>query len=408
MSRARVTLGDALDALIDHRGKTPKKLGGDWTPGGHRVVSAINIKDSRVDDNDHHYVSDELYERWMKEPLQAGDVLLTSEAPTGEVAYLTAATDWCLGQRLFGLRGKPGVLDGRYLFYLLRGGEVRHQLMARSTGTTVSGIRQSELVKVELDLPPVDEQRRIAATLGSLDEKLDSNTRAVDLIDRLIMAEFERLVGAHEVSHVPLRDVASITKGRSYRSVDLQASRTSLVTLKSFDRNGGYKPEGLKPYVGPYKPQQVISPGEIAVAQTDLTQGAEVVGRAVRVPADASADTLVASLDLVIVRPTGKMPTEYLFGVLSQDRFRQHCRNHTTGTTVLHLAKDAIPSYLVPVIAIELQHAYAEFARPLIERADLFNVENESLVALRDALLPELLSGRIHVGEAAEAVETVA
>jgi len=57
MTRQRVLLGDALSALIDHRGKTPKKLGGDWSSTGHRVVSAINIKNNGVNDNDHHYVS---------------------------------------------------------------------------------------------------------------------------------------------------------------------------------------------------------------------------------------------------------------------------------------------------------------------------------------------------------------
>ena len=92
--RTRVALGDALAVLIDHRGKTPKKLGGDWTSTGHRVVSAINIKENSVDDNDHHYVSAELYRRWMKEPLRAGDERLTSEAPTGEVAYVARDTDW--------------------------------------------------------------------------------------------------------------------------------------------------------------------------------------------------------------------------------------------------------------------------------------------------------------------------
>jgi len=397
MSRTRVELGDALATLIDYRGKTPKKLGGDWSPSGHRVVSAINIKDSRVDDNDHHYVDDELYERWMKEPLRAGDVLLTSEAPTGEVAYLATAADWCLGQRLFGLRGKPGVLDGRYLFYLLRGGDVRHQLMARSTGTTVSGIRQSELIRVELELPPLAEQQAVAATLGTLDDKIDSNQRAIGLIERLMTAEFRRVLEANDVTSIRLSDVASVTKGVSYKSADLRESRTALVTLKSFDRNGGYKREGLKPYLGPYKPRQVIAPGEITVAQTDLTQGAEVVGRAVRVPADASSDTLVASLDLVIVRPAGEMPSAYLLGVLTADRFRQHCRNHTTGTTVLHLASDAIPNYSAPVVPVDAQLGYARFVAPLLDRLDSLNVESGLLRAVRDALLPELLAGRMRV-----------
>src|SRR5258708_918611 len=94
-------LADALELLIDHRGKTPRKLGAEWLPHGVRVISAINIKDGRVDDENVRFISRRFYSRWMPIPLAAGDVLLTSEAPLGQVAYLESETDACLGQRLF-------------------------------------------------------------------------------------------------------------------------------------------------------------------------------------------------------------------------------------------------------------------------------------------------------------------
>lgn len=402
MTRTQVALGDALIELIDHRGKTPKKLGGDWSATGHRVVSAKNLKDNRVDGNDHHYVDDELYAKWMKAPLLAGDVLLTSEAPTGEVAYISTDQDWCLGQRVFGLRADPSQLLGRYLFYLLRGGATRHQLLARATGTTVSGIRQSQLVKVELDLPQLSEQEGVAETLGALDDKIESNSRIVATVEALLRAELHRVLAGPGVRHRPVSELATVTKGVSYRSSDLVASTTSLVTLKSFGRTGGYKRDGLKQYAGPYKLQQVITPGEVVVAQTDLTQGAEVVGRAVRVPADASAVVLVASLDVAIVRPLHDLPQEYLWALLSEESFREHCRARTSGTTVLHLASNAVASYRAPVAQKNGPQDFATFAQPLLQRIDSLNEESQRLAALRDALLPELLAGRIRVPEAVE------
>jgi type I restriction enzyme S subunit len=101
------------------------------------------------------------------------------------------------------------------------------------------------------------------------------------------------------------------------------------------------------------------------------------------------------------------MTLEYLYGLLTDETFRQHCRRHTTGTTVLHLAGDAIPTYLAPVASHESQEAYAYFASPLIEKVDSLNREIEHLASLRDVLLGELLSGRIRVPEADKAVEEV-
>jgi type I restriction enzyme S subunit len=202
-----------------------------------------------------------------------------------------------------------------------------------------------------------------------------------------------------------LSDIADFQKGVSYRSVDLQDSSAAMVTLKSFDRNGGYKSEGLKPYVGKFKDSQVIGIGEFAVAQTDLTQGAEVVGRVVRIPRDSRFETLIASLDLIIVRPRSTINATYLYGVLLDPRFREHCRARTSGTTVLHLGSDALPNYPIPAAGEADQLAFAKAAEPLLKRQDQLDRESASLAKVRDSLLPELLSGRIRVRDAESIVE---
>ena len=75
-----------LEKIIDYRGKTPKKLGSDWIDEGYRALSAINVKDSGlVSTETIRCVDAETYKKWMKEEVKRGDILLTSEAPAGEV-----------------------------------------------------------------------------------------------------------------------------------------------------------------------------------------------------------------------------------------------------------------------------------------------------------------------------------
>jgi type I restriction enzyme S subunit len=294
-------------------------------------------------------------------------------------------------------------VDSRYLHYVLLDTEFRDVVTGSAQPQiTLGNLRPKRITITE----SVDEQQSIAATLGALDEKIESNGLSVGILEETLRVRFLMLKTTESIEAIPLAEVADITKGVSYKSADLQPSVTSLVTLKSFDRTGGYKVEGLKPYTGKYKPEQVITPGEIVIAQTDLTQGAEVVGRAVRVPSDSSADALVASLDLVIIRPR-TLSREYLLGVVTDEVFRQHCRSRVNGTTVLHLASDAIPTYEAPVAAPEVVSEFTDLARPILELIDSLNRESKKLVSLRDALLPELLSGRIRVPEAEEAVAEV-
>ena len=78
-----------------------------------------------------------------------GDILLTTEAPLGMVAKLDR-DDIAIAQRLLTLRGKQGVLDNDYLLYYLQSSDGQAALKARETGTTVTGIKQSEFRKIEL------------------------------------------------------------------------------------------------------------------------------------------------------------------------------------------------------------------------------------------------------------------
>lgn len=391
------TLNDACEAIVDCEHKTAPID----PEGRHFAVGTPAMRGNRIDFDKARRVSHDTFLKWTRRLApRAGDLLLAREAPVGPVVRIPEAPLVAPGQRTVLLRPDEDKLNSGYAFYLLSSPSMQAALWEKAEGSTVPHLNVADIRNLELPrLPAIHEQRAIAATLGALDDKIESNTRLSGTLRSLILVEFRRFLGA-SLPKIALSELVSITSGRSYRSSELQDSTTALVTLKSIDRAGGYKPDGLKAYVGPYKPAQEIRPGELVVAQTDLTQQAEVVGRGVRVPASQAFETLVASLDLAIVRPLEGMPVEYLHGLLTTESFRQHCRNHVTGTTVLHLAKDAIPSWEAPVAPKGQQVEYAAFARSVFARLDALSEESIKLARLRDALLPELLSGRIRVHEA--------
>lgn len=391
-------LGELLELVIDHRGKTPKKLGGDFVSEGVPVISAINIKDGHiVPGSPQRYVTREMFERWMPAKIQASDVLLTSEAPLGEVARVRTSDPIVLGQRLFGLRGRPAVLDDGYLYYALQWRPIREQLVARATGTTVSGISQAELVRVTLPVPPLPAQSEIAEVLGALDDLIDGRKTTIRAA-----LDLARTVGVATCSEadgpiVRLGDAADVTKGVSYRSADLREGGGWLVSLKCVGRSGDFNFDGLKPYVGPSKPSQLVVPSDVLVAQTDLTQRAEVIGRAVRVPNTGLGGGLVASLDFAVVRPRQALTRESLLALLSTQAFRDHALGYCNGTTVLHLGSLALPSYEFTLPNPRMISHITSTTRPLFDLADSSAREIRTIESLRNALLPRLMSGEVPV-----------
>ena len=140
--------------IIDHRGKTPKKLGADWSDGGVIALSAKHIKDGCIVNREQlRFVDTELYNKWMKEELKEGDILLTSEGPMGEMYYLAFDEKYCLSQRLYALRANTDLVSSAFLYFWLLSPLAKSDMNGRATGTTVVGIRQSELRKVRVLIP---------------------------------------------------------------------------------------------------------------------------------------------------------------------------------------------------------------------------------------------------------------
>jgi type I restriction enzyme S subunit len=352
---------------------------------------------------------EKVQKKWSQFRLKKGDVLLSTSASLGEVAVVDESGEGSVpytGIIAFRTRDK-GLLDQRFIKFVLTAPTFKDQIEAMGVGSVMRHFGPSHLRHMQVYLPPVRDQWAIAEVLGALDEKIVANDLIAATLTQLIHALFERTASSC-TERIGLSELVTATKGVSYRSADLQPSQTALVTLKSIDRHGGYASRGLKSYSGPFKSAQQLSDSEIVVAQTDLTQEAEVVGRAVRVPRSDAFDRLVASLDLVIVRPNANICPEYILGLLSQERFREHCRSMTSGTTVLHLASGALASYEAPRVSLELQQQYSLLARPILEMRDALGQECFDLLKVRDTLFPLLMSGKVHLKDAAKRVEAVA
>ncbi|TGZ98469.1 restriction endonuclease subunit S, partial [Rodentibacter pneumotropicus] len=218
-------------------------------------------------------------------------------------------------------------------------------------------------------------------------------------IARAFPSEFEEIEGFGEVPRgwevKRVDEIATIIKGKSYKSSELAESTTALVTLKSFNRGGGYRLDGLKEYIGKYKYEQEVFSGELIIAYTDVTQAADVIGKPAMVMSDSRYEHLVISLDVGVVRPFDDVYKYFLYCLAMTDSFQAYTKSFCTGTTVLHLGKDAVPSFEFVNPNYELLKVFWKQTSPIFEKINLNIEENKSLEKSRDLLLPRLLNGEI-------------
>jgi type I restriction enzyme S subunit len=269
---------------------------------------------------------------------------------------------------------------------------------------------------VRVPVPPLDTQHRIADILSAYDDLIENNNRRIKLLEEMAERIYrEWFVDFRYPGHelVPLvdselgpipqgwsigkvRDHADVIRGRSYRGEDVvDEGGIPFINLKCIARGGGFRPDGIKRYVGDFKVAHKVQAGDIVMAVTDMTQERRIVARAARVP-DAGEEFGVFSMDLVKIVPKDP-PAEYLLGLLRYSDFPDQVKAHANGANVLHLHPDRISDYRSPFPPLPTARLYSDQVAPAQRLADGLQAANETLRAARDLLLPRLISGEVDV-----------
>lgn len=187
---------DLIDSIIDFRGRTPKKLGMNWSNEGLLALSAQNVKDGYIDKTiDAHYGSQTLYDKWMNgRELHKGQVVFTTEAPMGNVARIPDENKYILSQRTIAFTVKNTVLTEGFLMYLLESPSVKNNLLRISSGGTAKGVSQKTLSSLTVKIPTsLKEQERINFVFYSLDSLITLHQRKLDKLKKMKAAYLEEM-----------------------------------------------------------------------------------------------------------------------------------------------------------------------------------------------------------------------
>ena len=374
-----LTIEEATERLIDYRGKTPPK-----TDSGVRLVTAKVVKGGQIHNDPAEYIAVDFYDEWMRRGLpQKLDVLLTTEAPLGEVAILRNDARIALAQRIILLRAKPGLLDPLYLFYALQSDFGQGELRARASGTTVLGIKQSELRKVRIPVFPLPIQQRIAGILSAYDELIENSQRRIKILESMARALYRewfvhfRFPGHESVPRVP-SPLGEIPKGWEVKKLGDVVELNYGKALKKEDRRDGEYPVfGSSGIVGSHDAALVKGPGII-------------VGRKGNVGSVFWCDEDFFVIDTAYF-VTSSLPFRFLFYVLPTLNFI----NSDAAVPGLSRNQAYTLEFLVP--PADLLETFCELAGAFERQASTLQRQTQNLRRTRDLLLPRLLSGQIDV-----------
>ncbi len=302
-----------------------------------------------------------------------------------------------------------------YLYYYFRLPSTVSYIESIALQAGVPHINLGILRKFPVVAPPFHVQKKIAAVLSAYDDLIDNNRKRIALLERMaeqlyrewfVRFRFPGYQHAKFAKGVPAEwdiDVAShffgYVRGKSYTSGELSddPAQMPFITLKSFNRGGGYRAEGLKWFIGRHKPEQVVKKNDIVIAVTDMTQAREVIGRVARVPDNGSRGALI-SMDVVKLVPK-TISASFLYSYMRLSGFGHFIKEFANGTNVLHLKPDLVTRQKITIPPEELRDKFSAIVEPIFEQIDSLNRVITSLKSSRDLLLPRLISGKLRVDQ---------
>ena len=376
-------LENVLDKLIDYRGKTPKK-----TLSGVPLVTAKIVKNGTINGYT-EYIAEEDYDKWMVRGFpKVGDVILTTEAPLGEVALLKEEKV-ALAQRIVCLRGKDNVLDNTYLKYYLQSGKGQKSLSARESGTTVTGIKQAELRRVDIEYPAYDDQRRIASILSSLDRKIELNNKINADLEEMAQAIFKNWF----VDFEPFKDgkfvdseLGMIPEGWKVGLLGELCNfkrGKNLLTKNAID-------EGVPVVAGGLEPScyhNVANTGAPVITVSGSGANAGFM-RMYHVPVWASDCSFI------------DISCENFYFVYCFLKVNSKLLKHAqTGAVQPHVKPSDIHDFELVIPDKESIFDFQDKVKPFFDKIAAIQKENSRLSTLRDTLLPRLMSGELEIPE---------
>lgn len=402
-----ITLGDIVSLVIDYRGKTPKKLGSDWSEKGICALSAKNIKTGNIIREDTiRYVDEELYKKWMKDEIKRNDIIITSEAPFGEVFFWNSDEKIVLSQRLFGVRCNPEIVDPKFIYFYMTSDEFQWELQSRATGTTVKGLRQPELLKCEIKLPNFTIQKKISYLLSNIEDKIDCLKELNKNLDNLLMSIFNSWFINFEVYDKSNGMKFDETFGDVPRlwSVEMLEDYVDFVTgVEPGSKNYHEKPEindipfirvgDLGSRINTVFIDKLLSKNKI-LSPDDITLSLDATVGIVKMGLNGAYSTGMRKL--LIKNDDINKP--FLYCLVKSKRIQRIIETFATGTTILHAGKSI--KHMNFVLSDEqTMNQFGKIGNPILSIILANLKEINKLTKLRDTLLPKLMSGEIDVSK---------
>ncbi|MGM0945232.1 MAG: restriction endonuclease subunit S [Bacteroidota bacterium] len=402
-----VEIDEVCNEIVDCLNRTAPKVEYE-TP--YKMIRTSNVRNGRIDLEDVFHVDEPTYKKWTRRLTpKKGDIILTREAPLGEVGILKTNDKVFLGQRTVMYRANPDVCDNRFLFYSLIAPYCQAKIKAFGSGSTVEHMKVPDSKKIKLKLPPLPTQRKIAAILSAYDDLIENNLKRIKLLEEKAQLTYEEWFvrmkfPGHEST--PINEETGLPEGWEKKKIgeacNISGGGTPSRTKDEFWKEG---------HISWFSPTDLTKANSIAVLDSSqkITELGLKKSSARLLEQNSFMMTSRATIGLfavinkpfctnqgfINITPYESIHKEYLlYNFITRI---EEFKGYATGATFPELSKGKFKVLPINWPSKEVLTSFSNLISKI--HSTLFSITNQNqlLKEARDILLPRLMTGMIEV-----------
>ena len=362
---------------------------------GFPIVDGANLKGYKLTDNITKFVTEEKARSLQRSIAKRNDVVVTISGTVGQISYIpidSKYTEYLCSQRQFRATFDTERVYVPYLVFYFHTYEGQHKILSFANQVGVPALAQplKNFRLIDIDLPDIETQKRIAGIVESINNKIENNERINENLQQQAFALFERLLSQSESDLCMLNEIAELNpkrqlaKGVIARCIDMAQLSTS-----------GTFPSGweMKPYNGGIR----FSNGDTIIAR--ITPCLEN-GKTAFIDFLDDSEVAFGSTEYIVLASKGSCPAEFFYCLARYPSFVDYAIKNMNGSSGRQrVSADTLGKYLLPRIPEEELVMFRNTVTAMFEIMRNNSLENLRLSRMRDALLPRLMSGELDVSD---------
>ena len=341
---------------------------------------------------------------WVYEPysggakFQNGDTIMARITPcleNGKHAYVSLLDE---GEIAYGsteyivMRGKPGISDNRFVYYLSHYPVFKNAAIKSMVGSSGRQRAQVDVLKnLEFYLPGLEEQKQIADALSALDDKIALNNRINHNLEEQIQERFDSMIiSDNGLGYCQIADFVDVNPKRCLRKNE----PAKCVDMSYLSTSGPF-PSGweTKGYNGGMK---FVNGDTIMARITPCLEN----GKVAYVNFLDDGEVAFGSTEYIVLHAKEGVAPVFTYFLARNKNFVDYATKNMNGSSGRQrVSGDTIGKYMIPVIVSDSLNEFSGFATPAMEVIRNNSFESRFLAATRDALLPLLLSGELSISQ---------